>query len=202
MATEVKHIDPRVKRTRQMLFQAFFELMNEKGFRAISIQDITDRATVNRATFYAHFEDKYALLDSFIRENFQQLVASKLSDSSSLTNSNLELLVVTVFDFLSQIHHEGCKPNDKQQIDPLFEEAVQQELYSVLFNWLKRVPTTGGSRRVPLETTVTAMSWAIFGSAVRWSQGTRTISKEEVAKQVMTVVMNGLPRAAQIQLSE
>ena len=202
MAIEVKHVDPRVKRTRQLLFQAFFELMQEKGFRAISIQDITDRATVNRATFYAHFEDKYALLDSFIRENFQQLVASKLPDPSSLTTSNVQLLVLTVFDFLSQIHHEGCSSGDKQQIDPLFEEAVQQELYSILFNWLKHVPTTGGPRRVPLETTVTAMSWAIFGSAVRWSQGTRTISKEEMAKQVMTVVMNGLPRAAQIQLSE
>lgn len=202
MATEVKHVDPRVKRTRQLLFQAFFELMKERGFRAISIQDITDRATVNRATFYAHFEDKYALLDSFIREEFQQLVASKIPASPSLTISNLQLLVLTVFDFLSHIHHEGCTPGDKQQIDPLFEEAVQQELYSILFNWLKNVPKTDGPRRVPLETTVTAMSWAIFGSAVRWSQGSRTVSKEEMSKQVLTVVMNGLPRSAQIQLSE
>ena len=202
MATEVKHVDPRVKRTRQLLFQAFFELMKEKGFRAISIQDITERATVNRATFYAHFEDKYALLDSFIREGFQQLVASKLPDSSSLTISNLQLLVLTVFEYLSHIHHEGCTPGDKQQMDPLFEEAVQQELHSVLYDWLKRVTTTGGPRRVPLETTATAMSWAIFGTAVRWSQGPRTVSKEEMAKQVMTVVINGLPRSAQIQLPE
>lgn len=202
MATDVKHVDPRVKRTRQMLFQAFFELMKEKGFRAISIQDITERATINRATFYAHFEDKYALLDSFVREGFQQLVASKLPDTSSVTTSNLQLLVITVFDFLSQIHQEGCTPANKQQIEPLFEDAVQQELYSILFNWLKRVPTAGGPRRVPLETTVTAMSWAIFGSAVRWSQGLRTASKEEVAKQVVTVIMNGLPRTAQIQMAE
>src|SRR5207245_2778046 len=63
MVTQAKGVDPRVKRTRKLLQQAFIELFQEKGFAAISIQDITERATVNRATFYAHFPDKYALLD-------------------------------------------------------------------------------------------------------------------------------------------
>src|SRR5205807_1741174 len=54
MVTPVKSVDPRVKRTRKLLQQAFIELFQEKGFASISIQDITERATVNRATFYAH----------------------------------------------------------------------------------------------------------------------------------------------------
>ena len=60
---EKKREDPRVKRTRKLINQAFFDLMNEKGFQAITVQDITDRAEVNRATFYAHYEDKYDLLE-------------------------------------------------------------------------------------------------------------------------------------------
>src|ERR1700730_2122172 len=48
-----KRMDPRVKRTRQLLQRAFLELFGEKGIESISIQEITDRATVNRATFYA-----------------------------------------------------------------------------------------------------------------------------------------------------
>ncbi|RJP51863.1 MAG: TetR family transcriptional regulator [Anaerolineaceae bacterium] len=56
-------LDPRVKRTRQLLEEAFSELIQEKDFQSISIQDITVRAGINRATFYAHFPDKYALLD-------------------------------------------------------------------------------------------------------------------------------------------
>ena len=82
MATEVKNVDPRVKRTRKLLQQAFMELFQEKGFSTISIQDITDRATVNRATFYAHFPDKYALLDSIMRDQFQNVVASQLLTGS------------------------------------------------------------------------------------------------------------------------
>ncbi len=61
MATPVNANDPRVKRTRQLLLQAFMALLEEKQhIYSISVQDIAERATVNRATFYAHFEDKYS----------------------------------------------------------------------------------------------------------------------------------------------
>src|SRR6266487_3456223 len=106
MATAVKHVDPRIKRTRKLLQQAFIELFQEKGFASISIQDITKRATVNRATFYAHFPDKYALLDSVIREQFQQMVASELPSSPSWGVQSLRLLIEVVFDFLGGFHHD------------------------------------------------------------------------------------------------
>ncbi len=51
-------IDPRIKRTRMFLEEAFSELLHEKDFQSISVQDITERAGINRATFYAHFPDK------------------------------------------------------------------------------------------------------------------------------------------------
>src|SRR6266849_3955451 len=82
VSIHAKGVDPRVKRTRQLLQQAFLELFREKSFASITVQDIAERATVNRATFYAHFEDKYALLDSMIREQFQQVAASKLPTAS------------------------------------------------------------------------------------------------------------------------
>ena len=51
-------LDPRVKRTRGLILQAFGEILAEKGFHSLSVQDITEKAGINRATFYAHFEDK------------------------------------------------------------------------------------------------------------------------------------------------
>jgi AcrR family transcriptional regulator len=56
----------RVKRTRSLLEQAFMGVVAEKGFQAASVQDITEKAGVNRATFYKHFNDKYALLNHSI----------------------------------------------------------------------------------------------------------------------------------------
>src|SRR5487761_486296 len=74
MATTQKRVDRRVERTRHILQQAFREVVQAKGFAATSIQDITERANLNRGTFYLHFADKYTLLDTFVREDIQHLL--------------------------------------------------------------------------------------------------------------------------------
>lgn len=56
--------DRRVRKTRSSLSDALMELMTEKEYGAITVQDIIDRADVGRSTFYAHFLDKQDLLQS------------------------------------------------------------------------------------------------------------------------------------------
>lgn len=56
-----KQHDRRVQRSKQLLEDALAELMAEKRFDKITIQDILDRANVGRTTFYAHFQSKEAL---------------------------------------------------------------------------------------------------------------------------------------------
>jgi AcrR family transcriptional regulator len=72
--------DLRVRRTRKMLQQAFFECTAEKGFAALTVRDITERAMVNRSTFYRHYLDKYDLLEQYLNEMYmsfedQQVIA-------------------------------------------------------------------------------------------------------------------------------
>lgn len=59
-------IDPRIKRTQQLIRTSLLSLIAEKGFDAITVQDITKRSEINRATFYRHYNDKYDLLDKII----------------------------------------------------------------------------------------------------------------------------------------
>jgi len=54
--------DRRIQRTRQALHSALLELTKEKGYDSISIEEITERANVGRATFYLHYKDKEDLL--------------------------------------------------------------------------------------------------------------------------------------------
>ena len=63
-------LDPRVRRTRNLILASFESLLAEKGFETISVQDVTGKAEINRATFYAHFPDKYALLDYSIQKMY------------------------------------------------------------------------------------------------------------------------------------
>ena len=191
MTTTPNLDDPRVKRTRQLLQQALIALMQEKAFQDITVQDIAERATVNRATFYAHFEDKYALLDTCMREQFQQMLAHRLSGTATLQPAALRNLVATTCEFLALVQHD-CTPAD-HQFDPLLETVLQGELYTVLVGWLRRA-STQRSQQVPIETTATVISWAIFGGANAWSRSDRRPPVSEVADQIIAVVTQGLER--------
>lgn len=70
--------DRRVKRTHKLLQDALVGLTLEKGFDAVTIRDITDRADVGYATFFRHYPDKDALLADVLeamKDEFQSLLA-------------------------------------------------------------------------------------------------------------------------------
>ncbi|VAW37577.1 hypothetical protein MNBD_CHLOROFLEXI01-306 [hydrothermal vent metagenome] len=67
-------MDRRVRRTRNMLAQALLALVQEKKFDQITIQDITDRADLNRATFYLHYGSREELLADSLEGYFDELV--------------------------------------------------------------------------------------------------------------------------------
>jgi AcrR family transcriptional regulator len=68
--------DRRIQRTRRMLNEAMLALVVEKPWDAMSIRDITERADVNRATFYHHYATKDELLAAALEAQFEALVAS------------------------------------------------------------------------------------------------------------------------------
>jgi AcrR family transcriptional regulator len=65
--------DLRVRRTRKLLHAALVELTIEKGFAAITVQDLAERAMINRSTFYRHFVDKQELLRSYLQDLYQSI---------------------------------------------------------------------------------------------------------------------------------
>ncbi|NBD28172.1 TetR/AcrR family transcriptional regulator [Paenibacillus glycinis] len=66
-------VDRRILKTQEAVKKAVVELMAEKNFDEITIQDISDRANVSRGTIYLHYLDKYDLLDKLIESHFQEL---------------------------------------------------------------------------------------------------------------------------------
>ena len=70
-----EHKDLRVKRTHALLRKTLIDLIAEKGFDAVTVGDIAERAMINRSTFYRHYPDKYALVTSIFEDAVNQLVS-------------------------------------------------------------------------------------------------------------------------------
>lgn len=68
MAKRDGTVDLRIKRTQKSIKNAFYELIEEKGFDHISVKDITERAMISRNTFYLHYNDKFDLLNKICDE--------------------------------------------------------------------------------------------------------------------------------------
>jgi len=188
MATPPKGKDRRVQRTRQLLVQAFKDVTEEKGFEATSIQDIADRANVNRGTFYAHFEDKYALLENILREEFHDLLTRQLPPVAEWDRKTVQRLIQAVFEYF---HHMRRQCHFTATNVALFERATHEELSGVLLAWLTEAKCST-CRTVSLETVALVMSSAIFGGALKWSQDCVSTSAEQMAGDVLAVILDGV----------
>src|ERR671932_2188119 len=102
--TAEKRVDPRVKRTRELIVRAFNELVAEKGHTGLTVQEIAERATINRATFYAHFADQYELFDYVVSEAFREELRRRLPERSGLDEENLRALVLAACDYLEGLN--------------------------------------------------------------------------------------------------
>ncbi len=65
--------DRRITKTRKAIYAAFLQLLNQKNFETITVQEIIDLADVGRSTFYSHYESKELLLDELCRYLFHHL---------------------------------------------------------------------------------------------------------------------------------
>lgn len=70
---KLSKVDRRIPKSQAAIKNALIELMTEKSFDDITIQDISDKANVNRGTIYLHYTDKYDLLDKLMEEHINKL---------------------------------------------------------------------------------------------------------------------------------
>jgi AcrR family transcriptional regulator len=182
-----RKIDPRVKRTRALIQQSFAGLLENQSFKSITIQNITDRAEINRATFYAHFPDKFALLNETISQKFRHELENRTLGSCHYSADNLLALILTVCEFTTQ-SRKHCKSTDSQ-FEVLVETQVKLQVQELLEYWLSLT----GSEIDP-GIAATAASWAIYGLALRWSRDKiiPKLSAEQYVEQVFPLIAANL----------
>ena len=184
-----ENLDPRVKRTRKLILRAFDSLLAEKGFEMISVQDVTNKAEINRATFYAHFPDKYALLDYSISHMFQQEIEKRTLNACHYTPENLRNLILAVCEFLSKMHSECAQPH--QQFESLTEGTIKKIIFDLLSHWLEETNT-----RVSTDIPATVATWAIYGLASLYSHNRKRPALEKFVDEALPLVAVNLEQFA------
>ncbi len=165
-------LDPRIRRTRQLLQQALAQLLEEREFEKISVQDIAEAATVNRATFYDHYPDKFALLHCMVGARFQELLEARHVRFDGTCPDALKAIVRCVCDYLEQ----------QRQMQPHMESAVIAVVRSIVLDGTRSHAAGDG---VSPELIATTVSWAIYGAAKEWLA---TPNRCEADKISMTIV--------------
>lgn len=98
--------DRRIIRTKEAIRQAMISLIEEKGFDALTVKDITTRANINRGTFYLHYKDKFDLLDQTLKEITQDLKNLSLEitapSSDELVNTTMiSAMILKLFKYFN-----------------------------------------------------------------------------------------------------
>ena len=112
-------VDPRVRRSRQMLYDSLFRLLAQKEFEKISIQEITEAAGLNRATFYDHYPDKASLLRCMVGSRFQELLDRR--NVRFTCAGALRALILGVCDYLLEMPTTPC---GSHSLPPSMQSAI------------------------------------------------------------------------------
>ena len=178
-SSTAENTDPRVLRSRQMLMEALLRLLTRKEFDDISIQDIADEATLNRATFYLHYPDKNALLQAMTAARFRDLISRR---GLSFTNCDgaLRAIALGVCDYLAET--TGCP---SQLVKMPLEGSIIPVVEGMFQKGAANHAMAPGADPGLLATTA---AWAIFGAARRWYQTPDRIPAEDMAARIEAMV--------------
>ncbi|AWX57752.1 TetR family transcriptional regulator [Brevibacillus brevis] len=190
MRIKKNEADPRVIRTRRLLQDAFASLIQEKDFESITVRDIAERATVNRATFYAHFVDKFELLEAKLTESFMTIINHRISGHEVLNEETIQSIFLGVCDFHMSLS-TMCQRSYKS-LGPVFEIQIKEKIQATLHSFIdKDKMLSSPNAQFLINTASIMLSWGMYGAAYAWNNEGRLMSAETFVKQTMPLVMNG-----------
>ena len=174
------HIDPRIIRTKKLLMDAFREIAKEKKLVSITVKDITERATVNRATFYAHFYDKYDIMDYTLSETILKNLNQSLSMVAELNENALCQCFITITSYIQDTHEE-CRLNS-EAYGEIVEKRIKEELEDIFLKLMS--DEHKDIDRETLATSARFLSWGLYGIAKHWFHSSNLSAESYINKSL------------------
>ena len=180
---------------RHLLRTALGPVIEERGFEALTVQDIIDRAKVGRATFYAHFDNKEDLLVSGF-DGLRAVLKELQSQAHKRTTSSDERLFAFSHEMFAHIadYRKVFRAMVGKRSGALVQQLLQKILADLVQGDLKdRVGRD--DRSAPAEAVVQFVTGGFFGLAMLWATGKFALSVEEVNTLFRRLAMPGVKAA-------
>ena len=167
----VNKTDPRVVKTRNSLRKALVYLMRREKIEDISVQKITETASITRGTFYLHYKDKHDFIKSAIKEILDDFFAEVMVDSDDFSLSMKR--TVQVFSVSRAFNYIGMNADifdvllNSEKTD-FFYEQMYDRLANGLVNYCNTVNDPQKQQPVPLQLQISFIDSAFLGLIRHW----------------------------------
>jgi len=183
--------DRRSLRTRKMLWEALLALIQEKEYSEITIQDIADRADVNRVTFYLHYRDKKDLLVRNVEMIFNDLNSKIIP----LAGENFRLDIppqgmILVYRYIAE-NAKFYRIILGENGIPFLVDRFRKYLTELAVQRFGLITREEGQGRIPLEVVAQYAAGALIGLITWWLENDMPIPPEEFAHQTLLLTAYG-----------
>lgn len=199
-----KKTDLRVVRTNESIRKAFYELIQEMGYESITIQNIADRARVNRNTFYLHYQDKPDLLDKCMDELLQEVRNTIVLCPVNMRPFNifkLETVMQAMLEHISHntsYYHAMLIGENRIYLFRSKMESIIRDKLNEGWSSTQETSTLTISKELLLEYLVSSF----MGIIIWWIENNLPLSVKEVSTQFSQIVAYGYLKSAGIKVKE
>ncbi|ODG92858.1 MULTISPECIES: TetR/AcrR family transcriptional regulator [Bacillaceae] len=175
----------KVEKTKKLIKETLLDLIEEKGFEAISVRDITLKAGLNRGTFYLHYRDKYDLMEKSQNEVLDglqdRLIFIKPKEMNEFySNDTVYPPILNVYHYLKE-NQRFIKILISTKGDPAFPKKMKEHIKESIYEKLVDLLEEEYMIEIPHEYTTAFISSAFFGLMEQWLEKEEPITPEEMA---------------------
>jgi AcrR family transcriptional regulator len=185
-------------RTKAAIEEALIELVLERGYEKVSVEDITERADVARATFYAHYANKEALLSAI----FSRLIEGLLAQIDEMKGGWTEVrrdLVQTVYKHAEEMRdlYRACLSDSRAR-----EVYISTLTRQIEQNFRARLKSLGRKPRIPVYVMARGFAGAHAAILESWLAGNIDCNARELASMELDFLVAGAARGLGTSLTE
>ena len=185
-----KHMDMRVKRTLKSVQEAFYGLAQEMSLDQITITNLTQRASINRKTFYLHYKSMDDLLETVSEESYNNIMEAL---KPNIVAGNVESCIRTFFQYLNNCTGIQrillCDPKNQAFCHQVIGRVLHSDIFQTLY---QKTPFPSLTESYMTSLATIYQTWLIE----------KPINIEELIQYTTALINGGFKAAEHMELPE